>query len=235
MTADGAGRAGAAATDTGRSQAATHDSTATAVGKTTFGRMETLLLQALPAIDAIVNSVGGSVKEGAAMSSTPRRRLDRDERREEILDAALRLFAHRDAESVAMHELAEESGASPALIYHYFGDKRALAAAALERAADELVGRMRTDPDDPVAVQVVGLEVYLDYLREHPVSWSALLTAGGATDPELAGIARRVDDHAVGLSLRALAQPHPPLVLEAGATGLARAGEECLPRVAAHR
>jgi AcrR family transcriptional regulator len=154
------------------------------------------------------------------MSSTPRRRLDRDERREEILDAALRLFAHRDADSVAVHELAEESGASPALIYHYFGDKRALAAAALERAADELVGRMRTDPNDPVAVQlVVGLEVYLDYLREHPLSWSALLTAGGATDPELADIARRVDDHAVGLSLRALAQPQPPLVLELALRG----------------
>ena len=154
------------------------------------------------------------------MSNTPRRRLDRDERREEILDAALRLFAHRDVESVAMHELARESGASPALVYHYFGDKHALAAAALERAADELVGRMRTDPDDPVAVQLLaGLEVYLDYLREHPVSWSALLTAGSATDPELAGIARRVDDHAVGLSLRALAQPDPPLVLELALRG----------------
>lgn len=154
------------------------------------------------------------------MSSAPRRRLDRDERREEILDAALRLFAHRDADSVAMHELAEESGASPALIYHYFGDKRALAAAALQRAADDLVGRMTTDPNDPVAVQlVVGLEVYLDYLREHPVSWSALLNAGGATDPELADIARRVDDHAVGLSLRALAQPQPPLVLELALRG----------------
>lgn len=154
------------------------------------------------------------------MSSTPRRRLDRDERREEILDAALRLFAHRDVDSVAMHELAQESGASPGLIYHYFGDKRGLASAALGRAADELVGRMRTDPDDPVAVQLlVGLEVYLDYLREHPVSWSALLTAGGATDPELVGIARRVDDHAVGLSLRALVQSPPPLVLELALRG----------------
>lgn len=152
--------------------------------------------------------------------TSKRRRLDREERREEILDAALRLFAHRDAESVAMQELAQESGASAALIYHYFGDKRGLASAALERAADELVARMHTDPNDPVAVQLlVGLEVYLDYLREHPVSWSALLTAGGATDAELTGIARRVDDHAVSLSLRALAQLEPPLVLELALRG----------------
>jgi AcrR family transcriptional regulator len=154
------------------------------------------------------------------MSVSQRRRLDRDERREEILDAALRLFAHRDVESVAMQELAKESGASAALIYHYFGDKQALASAALQRAADDLVARMRTDPADPVAVQLlVGLDVYLDYLQDHPVSWSALLTAGVASSPELAGIARRVDDHAVGLCLRALTAPEPPLVLELALRG----------------
>jgi AcrR family transcriptional regulator len=154
------------------------------------------------------------------MSVPQRRRLDRDERREEILDAALRLFADRDVEAVAMQEVAKESGASAALIYHYFGDKRGLASAALERAADELVARMRTESDDPVTVQLlVGLDVYLDYLQDHPVSWSALLTAGGASDPDLAGIARKVDDHAVGLSLRALAAPEPPLVLELALRG----------------
>lgn len=139
------------------------------------------------------------------MGAAPRRRLQREERREEVLGAALRLFAHRPVESVPMQELAEESGASAALIYHYFGDKRGLASAALARAADELIDRMRTDPADPVPDQLLtGLDVYLDYLREHPVSWSALLTAAGSNDVELAGIARRVDDHAVALCLRAL-------------------------------
>jgi len=154
------------------------------------------------------------------MSAVPRRRLPRKERREEVLAAALRLFAHRSVDSVAMQELAEESGASAALIYHYFGDKRGLASAALARAADELIALMRTDPADPVPVQLVtGLEVYLDYLRDHPVSWSALLTAGGSDDVKLAGIARRVDDHAVDLCLRALGTPQPPLVLELALRG----------------
>ncbi|MFZ5845913.1 MAG: TetR/AcrR family transcriptional regulator [Actinomycetota bacterium] len=154
------------------------------------------------------------------MSDPHRRRLPREERREEVLEAALRLFAHRDVESVAMHELAKECGASPALVYHYFGDKHRLASAALGRAADELISRMSTDPEDPVSVQLlVGLDVYLEYLRDHPVSWKALLTAGGARDPELADIARRVDDHVVGLCLRALEVSSPPLALDLALRG----------------
>lgn len=43
---------------------------------------------------------------------------------------------------------------------------------------------------------------YLDFLEEHPASWSALLR--GVGDPTLATIARRVDDHATGLALRKL-------------------------------
>lgn len=148
------------------------------------------------------------------MDAPTRRRLSSDARREEILDAALRIFATRDVDTVSMQELARESRASAALIYHYFGDKHAVARAALAAAADDLIARMRTDPAQPAVAQLAtGLEVYLDYLHEHPVSWSALLSAGSATAPEVAAIARRVDDHALSLSARALGCQPPDTVL----------------------
>lgn len=147
--------------------------------------------------------------------SRARRRLAPEQRRDEIVRAALRLFATRDAPSVSMTELAQASGASAALIYHYFGDKHRLAVESLSAAADELVDRLDANPAESVVDQLTSrLDIYLGYLADHPVSFSALLNASAATSPELAAIARRVDDHAVVLACRALGCEPPPTVLE---------------------
>jgi AcrR family transcriptional regulator len=104
-----------------------------------------------------------------------------------------------------MEELARACDSSPALIYHYFTDRRGLTVAALTMAADELVGRLAVDPGAPAAIQLTGgLAAYLDYLEEHPVSWSALLSASAAGDPEIAALARRVDDEATAVAVAAL-------------------------------
>lgn len=136
---------------------------------------------------------------------TPRRRLAPEERRSQILDGALRLFATRRPDQVSMEELARECDSSAALIYHYFGDRRGLTLAALTQAADELAVRMAPAPDAPALVQLAdGLAAYLDYLEAHPVSWSALLSASAAGDPEFAAIARQVDDESTRMVVHAL-------------------------------
>jgi TetR/AcrR family transcriptional regulator len=50
----------------------------------------------------------------------------RDERREEILTAALRLFATRGAGATRMGDIAGAVGISQGLIYHYFASKEAI-------------------------------------------------------------------------------------------------------------
>ena len=138
-------------------------------------------------------------------ATTTRRRLATGERRGEIVEAALRIFAERDVASVPMEELARAAGASSALIYHYFGGKRGLAEVALGSAADQLIAGLVVDTSAHTLVQLdEGLRNYLAFLSEHPASWSALLRAGAAGVQPGAGIAQRVDDHAVALSLAAM-------------------------------
>lgn len=58
----------------------------------------------------------------------------KDERREQILQAAQRLFARNGLASVKMTDLAAAAGTSQGLLYHYFPSKEALLAAVVERA-----------------------------------------------------------------------------------------------------
>ena len=104
-----------------------------------------------------------------------------------------------------MADIAEEAGSSPALIHHYFSTKLGLAEAALRMTADQLIDRLEHVPDSDIeAFLNATLAAYLDFLEEHPASWTALLR--GVGDPTLASIARRVDDLATGLALRKLAE-----------------------------
>jgi len=54
--------------------------------------------------------------------------------REQLCAAASRLFAQRGTDGVTMRALAEVMGISPMKPYHYFRDKEAILAAAMERA-----------------------------------------------------------------------------------------------------
>ncbi len=48
----------------------------------------------------------------------------RDERREEILQAALRVFARKGLVAAKITDIANAAGLSHGLIYHYFSSKR---------------------------------------------------------------------------------------------------------------
>jgi AcrR family transcriptional regulator len=54
-------------------------------------------------------------------------------RREELLQAALRVFAKRGVEAASMREIASEAGVVPGLLHHYFGKKELLILEVIER------------------------------------------------------------------------------------------------------
>lgn len=135
---------------------------------------------------------------GVTQQRPARRRLTTTDRRAEILHAAVDIFAERDVEQVSVGEIAERAGASPALIYHYFGGKAGLAEEALNTAADSLLALLVPAPAGNVLDRLLpSLDSYLDFLESHPASWAALLRAGG--NPTTAAIAQRVDDSAAAL------------------------------------
>jgi AcrR family transcriptional regulator len=68
----------------------------------------------------------------------PRRRRSPELARQEILDAAERVFTRFQPDQVGLKEVAREAGVSHALITHYFGTYAGLLEAALQRRTREL-------------------------------------------------------------------------------------------------
>jgi len=75
-----------------------------------------------------------------------RRRRAPEVAREELLDAAERVFAEHQPDQVGLKEVAAEAGVSHALITHYFGSYAGLIEATLERRVrvlrEQLVARL---------------------------------------------------------------------------------------------
>jgi AcrR family transcriptional regulator len=75
------------------------------------------------------------------MATTPRySRLDPERRREQILDTANALFAERGYEEVSIEDIAAAAGITRGLVHHYFGGRREVFIALLER-----LGTVRED------------------------------------------------------------------------------------------
>lgn len=115
---------------------------------------------------------------------TPRRRLDVDQRREAILTAARALYAQSTYPEVSIARIAEAAGASPALVFHYFGTKAGLYVAVVETAVKALADAQRKaqdrlDTNVPARDRIrASLLVYLDHIATHPTAWAAPLLGG---------------------------------------------------------
>ena len=68
------------------------------------------------------------------MSATPKySRLDPGQRREQILDAANALFSERGYDEVSVEDIAGSAGVTRGLVHHYFGGRKEVYIALLER------------------------------------------------------------------------------------------------------
>jgi AcrR family transcriptional regulator len=108
------------------------------------------------------------------------RRLSVEERRTQLLTAALTLFAQRPPEEVSLDDVAEAAGVSRPLVYRYFpGGKQQLYETALRSAADELERCFAEPPAGPPTERLARvLSRYLVFVDEHDAGFSALLRGG---------------------------------------------------------
>ncbi|KOU04235.1 MULTISPECIES: TetR/AcrR family transcriptional regulator [Streptomyces] len=112
------------------------------------------------------------------------RRLSVEERRAQLLLAALGLFAHRAPDEVSLDEVAVAAGVSRPLVYRYFpGGRQQLYEAALGSAADELT-QCFTEPETGPPTERVArvLDRYLRFVDEHDTGFSALLRGGSVVE-----------------------------------------------------
>jgi AcrR family transcriptional regulator len=104
------------------------------------------------------------------MGSEQRRERDRQEMREAILRAAIKLFAEESFEKVTMRRIADAIDYTPGTLYWYFKDKDEIVFALHQRGFEMLFARQvpTLSIADPVERLRKLAEVYIDFALENP-------------------------------------------------------------------
>lgn len=123
------------------------------------------------------------------MTTAPRTRLSSEQRRSQLLDLGVRLFAKRSVAEISIDLLAETAGISRGLLYHYFGGLAGFQEAVVRRAAEDLVGRTAPPAEgDPVERLLVSVRAYVEYVDENYEGYLSLVTGARSGNESLRAI-----------------------------------------------
>jgi AcrR family transcriptional regulator len=102
---------------------------------------------------------------------TRAKRLPAEERRRQILDAAVDVFARLGFAAAGTADIAAAAGIGEPTIYRYFSNKRDVYIAAIRQASDEILEHWQRiadeAPDALTALQQLGIW-YFERLQNHP-------------------------------------------------------------------
>ena len=125
-------------------------------------------------------------------------RLPREQRREQLLDAALDIALERGFHAVTIDGVARAAGVTRPVVYGLFADSTALLASLIERAEQRSLAQLsemlpdlpgpgeQADPADPDALIVAGIRVYLSAIAADPRTWRVILVPPDGAPAELA-------------------------------------------------
>ena len=147
------------------------------------------------------------------MGATPARRwqrLEHDQRREQILDCARKLFSQRTYASVSTTDIAAEAGVARGLLHHYFGTKRDLYL--------EVMRTLMQTPSSPVPLPADGrgieavidesVDRWLTMLERNRGTWLAAIGAQGlGRDREIEAILEQARERAADRLIEAVHGP----------------------------
>ena len=128
------------------------------------------------------------------MSTTPKySRLAPAQRREQILDAANALFAERGYDEVSVEDIASSAGVTRGLVHHYFGGRKEVYIALLER-----LGTVREEQLPPPVGRSARARLadsvsrWLDWTEQNRTIWLATLGRGeDIADPDIRAVVAR--------------------------------------------
>lgn len=159
--------------------------------------------------------------ESPRLSHVRSRRLQPQQRREQLLDTGAALFAEKPYEDVWMEEIAARAGVSRATLYHYFPSKRDLYVAIFKRASGRFLARVGPDPKLPLADQLAtALEAHIQSFVDHPFEAVTINRGALSDDPAIQAIIAE-ELNAVGRSLvdELVADGRPPDATEIAVEG----------------
>ena len=151
-------------------------------------------------------------------SRGPARRLHADERRVEVIEAAIRAFASGGLAGTSTEEIARLAGVSQPYLFRLFGSKRQLFIASVERMF-ERIGTVFEDAARHPRTDVVGFDpvlasigqAYRDLLADQTLLRLQLHAYAACDDAAVRGVVRR--EFAALVARVAELSGQPPLAL----------------------
>ncbi|HEY6145376.1 MAG TPA: TetR/AcrR family transcriptional regulator [Solirubrobacterales bacterium] len=126
------------------------------------------------------------------MSEPSYRRMDVDERRQQLLERGAELFTSHSYDELSMNKIAAEVGISKALLYHYFPSKQAFFEETLGAWAERLRERTEPDPELPPVEQLTAsLDGFLSLVEENAVAYRNLMQSATGV-PEIRDLIEEV-------------------------------------------
>jgi len=104
-------------------------------------------------------------------SDMPKKRLKAEEREQQIIESAIVVFARETYHGATTKAIAEEAGITEALIYRYFGSKRALFNKAIHQSTGFLLEGLEfvltKNKDNPFRAITYCFNYYVEILESH--------------------------------------------------------------------
>jgi AcrR family transcriptional regulator len=125
------------------------------------------------------------------------RRLPADQRREQLFDVALRLFAGRGFAATTMDDIASAAGVTKPLLYQHFASKRALYLELVDSVARDMlvaINDATSQASGPRQQVEAGFAAYFDLVVTHQDAFRLLFGSDMPDDLELSQALRRVED-----------------------------------------
>jgi AcrR family transcriptional regulator len=157
---------------------------------------------------------------GEPASRPARRRLAPDDRRQALINSALKLFNTRPYDEVSVDDIAADAGMSRPLVYHYYGGKAGLFITALRQTGDDVVAAIaKAATNDPENWLTAGLAAFFDHIQANPIGLTALLRHGSLAGGEDRQVLDQIRDRILKLILFKLEPPNDSPVLQSVLSG----------------
>jgi AcrR family transcriptional regulator len=125
------------------------------------------------------------------------RRLTAEQRRQQLVDVALELFARRGYRATTMDDIADAAGVTKPLVYQHFSSKRALYLELVNSIAQELLIAIRgavMQAEGPRQQVEMGFAAYFRMVISREDEFRLLYGRDHADDKELGRALRTVED-----------------------------------------
>ena len=136
------------------------------------------------------------------MRTTPRyQRLSRAERRDQILDAANALFAEGGYDAVSIEDIASAAGVTRGLVHHYFGGRKEVYIALLERLGALREEQLRPPVGRSARARVAdSVSRWLDWTEANRTIYLGTIAPGeDIVDPDVRRLVAELVSRAVAL------------------------------------